>query len=433
MTRKHLHVWARLLPLALAGAAPLAAQAGDGWYLGLEGGANWVREQDLRIYGYDPLIGSLPDGTKVADAEFGTGWLGGLSLGYAYANGWRPELELAYRENDLDRLYLPSLGPFGGSGSTTSDVDGDENVATAMLNVWYDLFRGRRFHPYLGAGVGAARFAIDDISFNGNQLESRFDTVLAWQFGAGFAYDLSPRWTVSLDYRYLKSDTGKFSLVKDEPGAHVETNYEAQSAMLTLRYFFSAPPAPVPVAEPETPVEVVEPVEPPPPPPPPPPPVCHQPQPGEPLNLDGCTVGDTLVLHGVNFDFDKATLTLNAKALLDQVASELTRHADIKIEVDGHTDSKGSDAYNQKLSQRRADAVKAYLVEKGIAAERMTSAGFGESKPIADNGTDEGREHNRRVELKITEGGGAAPPPPDVGAEPSAPVPEAAPDTAPTS
>lgn len=136
------------------------------------------------------------------------------------------------------------------------------------------------------------------------------------------------------------------------------------------------------------------------------PPPCEPPAPGQPVNLDGCKEGDTIVLRGVNFEFDKAKLTVNAKALLDPVADALIARPDIKVEIDGHTDSKGSDAYNMKLSDARAASVVAYLVSRGVAADRMTSKGFGESQPVADNATDDGRELNRRVELKITESSG---------------------------
>jgi len=122
--------------------------------------------------------------------------------------------------------------------------------------------------------------------------------------------------------------------------------------------------------------------------------------------MEGCKTGDTIVLRGVNFDFNKATLTLNARTILDQVVTALTSRPDIKVEVDGHTDGKGSGPYNLKLSDRRARSVKQYLVEKGIDAGRLTTKGFGKTEPIADNSTDEGRELNRRVELKVTEANG---------------------------
>lgn len=135
---------------------------------------------------------------------------------------------------------------------------------------------------------------------------------------------------------------------------------------------------------------------------------CKTPGPGEVISLKGCGTGDVIVLRGVNFEFDQSRLTVNAKTILDAVAAELEAYPDIKIELGGHTDAKGSDEYNQTLSERRAASVVSYLESKGIAADRMTSAGYGESLPVADNETDEGRELNRRVELKVTEGAAPA-------------------------
>ncbi len=131
---------------------------------------------------------------------------------------------------------------------------------------------------------------------------------------------------------------------------------------------------------------------------------CREPVEGQPITLDGCGVGDVVVLHGVYFDFDKATLTANARIVLETVADALKKYPMIKVEIGGHTDSRGSEAYNQQLSERRAEAVRQFLSSKGIDAARMTAVGYGESRPVAGNDTDEGREQNRRVELTITEG-----------------------------
>lgn len=157
-------------------------------------------------------------------------------------------------------------------------------------------------------------------------------------------------------------------------------------------------------------------------------PKCKAPEPGQPVDLEGCGVGDTIVLRGVNFDFDKSTLTVNAKTILDGVAEALAKRPDIKVEIGGHTDGKGSDEYNLKLSDRRSKSVKDYLVKKGVSASRMTARGYGESMPVAPNETDDGRELNRRVELKVTDSAGGVTVAPPVPSEaPPAPAADAAP------
>lgn len=134
-------------------------------------------------------------------------------------------------------------------------------------------------------------------------------------------------------------------------------------------------------------------------------PGCRAPAPGEPISLEGCATGDAIVLRGVTFDTNSERLTTNAKVILNQVADALNARADIRVEIGGHTDSVGSDAYNQKLSERRARSVYAYLVARGIDPSRMQSRGYGETQPVDTNETNEGREVNRRVELKVQEGG----------------------------
>lgn len=132
-------------------------------------------------------------------------------------------------------------------------------------------------------------------------------------------------------------------------------------------------------------------------------PECTSPEPGQPITLEGCAAGDKIVLRGVNFEFNRDVLTVNARTILDSVSDAMNSATNVRVEVGGHTDAKGTDEYNQALSERRAASVVAYLTGKGIAADRMQSKGYGEAEPIADNETDEGRELNRRVELKIAE------------------------------
>ena len=101
------------------------------------------------------------------------------------------------------------------------------------------------------------------------------------------------------------------------------------------------------------------------------------------------------------FDFDKSTLKAEGKAKLDELAGKLGQVNVETIVATGHTDSVGADAYNQALSVRRANAVKAYLVSKGVAAERVLVEGKGEAQPVASNATKEGRAQNRRVVVEV--------------------------------
>ena len=127
---------------------------------------------------------------------------------------------------------------------------------------------------------------------------------------------------------------------------------------------------------------------------------CPKTRPGEMVSkTTGCPIEEVIDLRGVNFDFDKCTLRSDAVAILDN-AVDVLKGNDIVVAVEGHTDSVGSDAYNQKLSECRANVVKTYLDNNGVAAGKISgSSGAGESKPIATNDTDEGRALNRRTEL----------------------------------
>lgn len=108
------------------------------------------------------------------------------------------------------------------------------------------------------------------------------------------------------------------------------------------------------------------------------------------------------VFDNLNFEFGKAEIKKDSLPYLDKLADTLLKAKNWTIEIQGHTDDKGSDDYNLKLSQNRADAVKKYLISKGVSADTITSKGFGESVPLVANDIDANREKNRRVEFKIT-------------------------------
>lgn len=372
------------------------------------GGTAWAQE-DNRFYIAPMATYVLSDDSRHADDGIG----GTLALGLPLSSSAEIELRGTYLEYDLD-------------GGGSSDITGG--------GFGVNLFLSGPGGPYIHGDVMGG------------------DTTL---FNLGLGWDLA---------------IGKSFGIRAEALWHTESNtddngQEFREPLFNLGVRIPFGRAPEPPPPPQTPEPVV--VVPAQPPPPvcsdgldndgdglidfpadkgcssandgdetDPAPLCKAPEPGEAVNLDGCGVGDTIVLRGVNFDFDKSTLTVNAKSLLDGVAAALTKRPDIKVEIGGHTDAKGSDSYNASLSDRRAKSVKTYLVGLGIGSDRMSTKGYGEAVPVADNDTDEGRELNRRVELKVTEstGGGVSVAPPVPGtaepAPPPAPVAAATPAAA---
>jgi len=128
---------------------------------------------------------------------------------------------------------------------------------------------------------------------------------------------------------------------------------------------------------------------------------CPGTPPGVRVDSKGCEIKTVTALEGVEFATNSDELTPASRTILDETAAELARYPDMKVEVAGHTSSTGPAEYNLVLSERRAQAVADYLVSKGLDADRFTVRGYGETEPVADNGTREGRARNRRVELRI--------------------------------
>lgn len=139
------------------------------------------------------------------------------------------------------------------------------------------------------------------------------------------------------------------------------------------------------------------------PPAPPPPPKEEPPPPPKPKRVE-VTADKIMIREKIQFDLNKATIKSDSHELLGEIVDVFKENTHIKkVSIEGHTDDQGSDTYNQKLSEQRAKSVVDYLVSKGIDAKRLASKGLGESKPIASNATEEGKEQNRRVEFIITE------------------------------
>jgi len=284
------------------------------------------------------------------------------------------------------------------SSNVSVDVDLDRANTTIdpLPNATWDLTtlsvtgryhfikEGRNWWPYLAAGIGATK---NHYNFIGEG-----DSNLMVKLGAGLQADVNERVDVRIEagMRYDFNDTFGDS--------HYNDLYASASILFALGNL----PAPV----------VAPPVA---------PPAedcsskdddgdgvnncndrCPNSQAGQAIGPDGCPVPLTIDLKGVNFDFDKDTLRPDAVVILDEAADILNKYPQLKVEVAGHTDSVGAEAYNQGLSQRRAQVVYNYLTGKGVDAGRLVGPnGFGELKPIDVNTTKEGRARNRRTELNV--------------------------------
>ena len=128
---------------------------------------------------------------------------------------------------------------------------------------------------------------------------------------------------------------------------------------------------------------------------------CPGTPPGTRVDSRGCEIQKVTALLGVEFGSDSDELTPASRQILDATAADLARHPDMRVEIAGHTSSTGPAEYNQMLSERRARAVADYLISTGLDADRFTVKGYGETEPVADNATREGRARNRRVEMRV--------------------------------
>lgn len=199
-----------------------------------------------------------------------------------------------------------------------------------------------------------------------------------FQTGGGIDYNLTPQLAIGLFGNWNRAYMAPHPTYLVGHVANDQGPKDARwaTAGIGLKYAFNEPEAAAP--------------------PPPPPAPMAQPAPPPPPS-----VKKKIVLRSVHFDFDKANIRADAMPVLNEAAETLKNEAGMAVVVEGHTDSAGTDAYNLKLSRRRADAVKDYLVKRGIPASRLTAEGFGESRPVASNDTADGRAQNRRVELRV--------------------------------
>ena len=381
-----------LIPLAVAAAlaAPVAAQAQEGtWEPG-----NWLFRVGMSQFNPDETnleLGSTGD--LVVDSDLS------------------PTLNVEYLLTPYIGTELLVAWPFTHGVDLKTGADGDDKARVAhfdheplTLSLNWHFNPDGIFRPYIGAGVNYTLFSGEETHGVLNGLDFEFEDSLgaAGQVGVDIGTE---NWFVNLNARYIDMSTDI-----ELGGSDVdEMNLDPWMYGLHVGYRFGsvAPPpaAPEPVAAP-----------PPPPPAPPPPPPSDSDGDGVPDTADkcpgtpagakvdsvGCPLEQTLKLL---FDFDSAELRPESITELERVVTFMNNVPFAKTMVEGHTDSVGADAYNLALSDRRAKAVFDYLSSRGVDPARLSSVGKGETAPIADNKTDEGRQENRRVMLIRTDTG----------------------------
>jgi outer membrane protein OmpA-like peptidoglycan-associated protein len=338
-----------LLTAAAVAVTPTLAHAQ--WYVGVDAGASLL--EDSKVKGNNTQFKTSSD----------IGWLAQGQVGYAFGP-WKVEGELSFRDNGVDKV---SAG--NGHGSTTA-------LAT-MANGVYEFLPDSRWHPFVGVGIGAANVDAGTVSRNGTNVYQGDDWQFAYQGFAGVGYDISRNVALKAQYRYfatLDYDT------KTTPGNQGLTNeYHDHALLFGFTYKFNAPaPAPVPA-----PIPVVAP---------------QQPAPAPAPVAKAVAAKRNFIVF---FDFDKAIITPEAARIIQQAASTANSTAVTRIDLTGHTDLSGSERYNQALSIKRGNSVKAELVKLGVPAAQIDVVGKGKSDPLVATPDGVREPQNRRVEIVL--------------------------------
>jgi outer membrane protein len=293
--------------------------------------------------------------------------------------------------------------PFPGGQERVAHVD----LMPAVLSLNWHFNDDHTFRPYIGVGVNYAMFSGEETrgSFTGTNLSVDDSVGAAAQLGVDIG--TSKNWFVNLNARWLQMEPD--TTANGTKLGSLDLNPWMYSIMVGYKWGAAPPPAPPPAAAPVAAAVAA------PPPPPPPPPAdsdgdgvpdtadkCPGTAAGVKVDSVGCPLEQTLKLL---FDFDSAELRPESISELERVVKFMGDVPFGTALIEGHTDNVGGDDYNMKLSDRRAKAVFDYLTSRGVDPARLKSIGKGETAPIADNSTAEGRQQNRRVMLIRTDTG----------------------------
>jgi OOP family OmpA-OmpF porin len=355
MKTKTILLGSAAIALAIS-AATIPAQAAHfhGWYVALEGGADWVQD-----WNFQSATVLLTPHTHFDKTSFDTGWAVLASVGYAL-DSWRFEVEGGYRDNKIDQIVAR------GFTSGTFDFGGSLREYSIMANVHYDIPITSRLMFSIGAGAGGDHV---DVDFKGAPGSNISDWRFAYQGIAGFSYALGSRTDLFLNYRYMHVDAPDMN-VGPINGHVLDSTDDLQKHTVTvgLRYDLWADE------------EAVEVVAPPPPPPPP----------SEPARS-----------FMIFFGFNKCNITAEADRVLSEAADSAKATGSAHVTIVGHTDTSGSPRYNQKLSECRAHAAASNLEGKGIPRGAISATGKGETELMVQTGDGVKEPQNRRATVDL--------------------------------
>jgi OmpA-OmpF porin, OOP family len=350
-----------------------------------------------------------PAATDTSSGNFDDRWYVTGDIGYTHQDSSRDTENAMFGAIGLGKFISRNWSLDGQLNWQMPKQNDNEDLNWSQYGISLDLRRhfiaeGRNWNPYILMGLGYQRNEEEFDAFpSSNSPGERKDGNVAGKVGLGLQGDLGAVGIrTELAVRFDMDGSAVDARGADMNSSNFADVLASVGVVIPLGAAPMAPVAPAPVApncaDMDDDGDGVN--------------NCNDKCPGsaagQTIGPDGCPVPVSIDLKGVNFDFDKSTLRPDAVAILNEAIEILKRYPDLKVEVAGHTDSKGTDAYNQKLSERRASAVYDYLTSNGVDAGRLVGpVGYGESRPIAPNtnedGSDnpEGRARNRRTELNV--------------------------------
>lgn len=336
-----------------ASVAPLS----NGLYLHLEGGLS---------HPFD-MNGSAAAGIPSGEAHRQDGAIFGGAVGYELGP-WRSELDLDYSRNDMGS----GTNVFVDGGST--GLRGHSSNFSFMANFYYDIATGTHWTPYIGFGIGGTELTLDHVrTTGGTAITNSSDLEFAYQPIVGISYKINNHWSANADYRYFASTNATLPYA---PGGKFSVSNSSNNFLLGVTYHFSAPPPPPPPAAAPAPAAAPVKAEAPAVPPPP--------------------AKRTFLVF---FEFNRASLTPAGQKVVNAAAAAYRQGKPATVSVAGYTDLVGTQAYNLRLSKRRANTVRAALVKDGVPANEISVAAYGKEHPLVPTANGVRNPQNRRVEI----------------------------------